>query len=683
MSKNKINLIMRYLLVLPLLLVFVTGICATEAKAAPPIGLVEFQDCIQDEDGLECEEKMTVTVPVSFGVTQTLDAVTVTKNDGQENGTLEETVRIEITKTVPIETYPLRYLHTVAYYPHEEVIQVPHPSSGCEGCIDCWNADYPTCGWTYQGSYQIPHSQGFCIAKTHEELARTCLWFRGEELVVGGPATTENPYATAHCMRLGDVYFHGYELSEYTKSYRINIKLSKGSESEEFELTPTDPVVVLTDGAFNFTAELLGDLDEYQGALELDNYILYIPSAPDTHPMVEDYQNNMLLVPREEVSRDGGEPDKVGVSFHTFRRLGSEYSVSEAGDGLHNQLFHKHNADLQKLVLNPNAECTYLVHGKRDFKGSMTFKAGMDKALKHKVNDINYSLISLTMDYAEIKDIDTQSIGIIKEAYVKTFTSMTEEGKMVVVISNEGDYPTDYIVTVTKCTMNIRGTSCPTGALCWAIPAQARSLNPGKEVTLEFDVFTRYNLDTSNECLVTLKSPTGKKYDSVWVVFDTKKHKSKYSWELQQKNEASELTPAGTECPNQPPDCSNAAPSVQTIWPANNKFVPVNITGVSDPDGDPVTITITSIMQDEPVDTVGDGQFVPDGKGIGTDTAEVRAERSGTRKVPGNGRVYTIGFTASDGKGGECSGTVKVGVPHDVEDTPLDDGALYDSTAGE
>ena len=92
-------------------------------------------------------------------------------------------------------------------------------------------------------------------------------------------------------------------------------------------------------------------------------------------------------------------------------------------------------------------------------------------------------------------------------------------------------------------------------------------------------------------------------------------------------------------------------------------------------------LTITSIMQDEPVDTFGDGNFVPDGKGVGTDTAEVRAERSGTQKVPGNGRVYTIGFTASDGKGGECSGTVKVGVPHDVKDTPVDDGALYDSTA--
>ena len=108
--------------------------------------------------------------------------------------------------------------------------------------------------------------------------------------------------------------------------------------------------------------------------------------------------------------------------------------------------------------------------------------------------------------------------------------------------------------------------------------------------------------------------------------------------------------------------------------------VAVNVLGVTDPDGDPVSITIDSIYQDEPVDTFGDGSFTPDGQGAGTDTAEVRAERAGTEEVPGNGRVYHIGFSASDGHG-VCSGEVMVGVPHDEKDDPVNDGALYDSTA--
>jgi hypothetical protein len=128
--------------------------------------------------------------------------------------------------------------------------------------------------------------------------------------------------------------------------------------------------------------------------------------------------------------------------------------------------------------------------------------------------------------------------------------------------------------------------------------------------------------------------------------------------------------------PNFPPDCSAAAPSIDALWPANKKLVPIDVLGVTDPDGDPITITIDAIFQDEPTDT-GGAKLTPDGFGIGTSTAEVRAERVGS----GNGRVYHISFTADDGQGGSCSSEVLVGVPHNLQGDPaVDDGALYDST---
>jgi hypothetical protein len=55
--------------------------------------------------------------------------------------------------------------------------------------------------------------------------------------------------------------------------------------------------------------------------------------------------------------------------------------------------------------------------------------------------------------------------------------------------------------------------------------------------------------------------------------------------------------------------------------------------------------------------------------------AQLRAERDGS----GNGRVYTIFFTADDGKGGTCTGSVKVSVPHDNGGTAIDDGPNFDS----
>jgi FG-GAP repeat len=127
---------------------------------------------------------------------------------------------------------------------------------------------------------------------------------------------------------------------------------------------------------------------------------------------------------------------------------------------------------------------------------------------------------------------------------------------------------------------------------------------------------------------------------------------------------------------NQPPDCSGAFPSVATIWPPNHQFVNVNIQGVTDPDGDPVTITIDQIKQDEPTDGTGDGHTCPDGRGIGTSTAQIRAERS----AQGNGRVYTIFFTASDGNGGTCQGSVTVCVPRTNNGTCTNGGANFDST---
>lgn len=128
---------------------------------------------------------------------------------------------------------------------------------------------------------------------------------------------------------------------------------------------------------------------------------------------------------------------------------------------------------------------------------------------------------------------------------------------------------------------------------------------------------------------------------------------------------------------NNPPDCSNAAPSVDTLWHPNHKMKSIAISGVTDPDGDPLTITVDSIFQDEPTTGTGSGDKSPDGVGLGTGTAQVRAERSGS----GDGRVYHIFFTADDGNGGTCSGEVLVSVQKDQSGNPaIDQGALFDST---
>jgi len=122
---------------------------------------------------------------------------------------------------------------------------------------------------------------------------------------------------------------------------------------------------------------------------------------------------------------------------------------------------------------------------------------------------------------------------------------------------------------------------------------------------------------------------------------------------------------------NLPPDVSQAQASVTTLWPPNGKLVPFQVVGVTDPNGDPVTITVTDIVQDEPVDEVKPkGKAGYDALLLWDSLAMVRAERLGN----GNGRVYSVVFLAADDKGGVSEGVVFITVPHDSRAAAVDDG---------
>ena len=129
---------------------------------------------------------------------------------------------------------------------------------------------------------------------------------------------------------------------------------------------------------------------------------------------------------------------------------------------------------------------------------------------------------------------------------------------------------------------------------------------------------------------------------------------------------------------NRPPVCENVQASVDEIWPPNHQLVDVEVLGVTDPDSDPVSLVIDRIFQDEPLNAAGDGDTYIDGFGVGTGTAQVRAERSGK----GNGRVYYIGFTATDTAGNSCSGEIETSVPRNrgKKGQAIGDGPLFDST---
>jgi len=128
---------------------------------------------------------------------------------------------------------------------------------------------------------------------------------------------------------------------------------------------------------------------------------------------------------------------------------------------------------------------------------------------------------------------------------------------------------------------------------------------------------------------------------------------------------------------NQPPDCTPVKPDFTSLEPPNHKFRLVRLIGATDPDGDPVTLAVKGVTQDEPVNGSGDGATSPDAQaGPASDSVNLRAERGN-----GDGRVYRITFEGSDGKGGTCAGAVNVTVPRSqgTQRVAVDSGQSYTS----
>jgi uncharacterized repeat protein (TIGR01451 family) len=119
----------------------------------------------------------------------------------------------------------------------------------------------------------------------------------------------------------------------------------------------------------------------------------------------------------------------------------------------------------------------------------------------------------------------------------------------------------------------------------------------------------------------------------------------------------------------------------QTMWPPNHKYktftVADLVASVQDNCDVPLALSkviITKVTSDEIENGNGDGNTSNDIViGANCRSVQLRSERDGG----GNGRVYTIFFSVTDGAGNVGTGTTKVVVPHNVGGTAVDSGPHY------
>ena len=111
---------------------------------------------------------------------------------------------------------------------------------------------------------------------------------------------------------------------------------------------------------------------------------------------------------------------------------------------------------------------------------------------------ITASLVSIVTEIGDVKELATESVGIIVSASAPGYVAGDPDATVEVTVRNEGELPTDYLVTLTKEPDFIDGP-----------PAQFVSLGPTESADISFDL-----QQPDGVFDVFLKSPEGKPYDS-------------------------------------------------------------------------------------------------------------------------------------------------------------------------
>jgi uncharacterized protein len=116
-------------------------------------------------------------------------------------------------------------------------------------------------------------------------------------------------------------------------------------------------------------------------------------------------------------------------------------------------------------------------------------------------------------------------------------------------------------------------------------------------------------------------------------------------------------------CVDATPPTLTLSVSPDVLWPPNHKYVTVKATVAVKDNADPnASWSLVSVTSNEPDNGIGDGNTTHDIVVVDDTTFQLRAERSG----PGNGRIYSFAYQATDACGNTATANTAVYVPHDM-----------------
>jgi YVTN family beta-propeller protein len=109
------------------------------------------------------------------------------------------------------------------------------------------------------------------------------------------------------------------------------------------------------------------------------------------------------------------------------------------------------------------------------------------------------------------------------------------------------------------------------------------------------------------------------------------------------------------------PVIDSVIPSIGVLWPPNQKMVGVTVRVSAADMASGFSCSVSQVSSNEPVNGTGDGDTGPDWEITGSNSVDLRAERSGS----GSGRLYSVRVECRDTHGNASTANTTVSVPRD------------------
>lgn len=397
-------------------------------------------------------------------------------------------------------------------------------------CEDGSLAEHVACGWLYPSSYMVdlqraghistidellsvdwlsapldrskdrvanvvPDSQGFCCDCDLDEFL-----FESTDVSRGNlvcDALGHGPHASAHCMRMGNLWYSTYEIGQSRENYNIYLNVqacdSEGNNCERppgmriTSVGPERPRSVVQNDGNDIRIEWVpyGTTDN---ARDLSNKLLMRPNCHGNQECVAEYAElttmdgalsavelndptRWLLIDREHVTFTGNECNKIGLGYAGFRNQGE------------NKCIRPYEACLDDVSINGRLQSSSRIDDylKSDLEAAVAGQVGqyfpqfiypgsqlgLDRGgddfakLEYEVDEYRVSQVTLILsgqllavrEFTGILEIVDFGLSCMNDAavpspcFTSSFEAASNDGLLSVTLRNIGENPDMYTVS--------------------------------------------------------------------------------------------------------------------------------------------------------------------------------------------------------------------------------------------